>query len=68
MHEPSKKASFHKVDVFHTVSLGIGKAFAASSLAILQGLFNERSIDSRFKILTSQYIEFCKDALHEFGH
>ena len=61
LHEPDKKASFHKIDAFHTVSLGIGKAFAASSLSILQTLCDGTSIDARFWHLTEMFLEYCKD-------
>lgn len=61
MHEPDQKAGFHKIDLFHTVSLGLGKTFAASSLAILQELLPGSSIEARFKNLTVQYIEYCKE-------
>ena len=60
MHEESK-ASFYKPDVFHTVTLGIGKTFAASSLAYLQELYEGTSIEARFESLTADYLEFCKD-------
>ena len=61
LHEPDKKPSFHKPDVFHTVSLGIAKTFVASSLAILQELANGTSIESRISDISSMYLEYCKD-------
>jgi len=61
LHEPDKKPSFHKPDVFHTVSLGIAKTFVASSLAILQELANGTSIEGRLSDISSMYLEFCRD-------
>lgn len=66
MHDPNKKASFHKIDLFHTISLGIGKAFAASCICILQTLVPGNSIESRLRELSSLYIEFCRDVWDKF--
>ena len=62
LHEEGRKASFLKVDAFHTVSLGIAKNFAAGALALLQALVRGSSIEERLKIITSDYLEFCKEA------
>lgn len=67
MHEENRKASFHKIDVFHTVSLGIGKSFAASSLTLLQSLCDGTSIETRFRSLSEMFIEYCKDACWSFS-
>ena len=61
MHEPDKKAEFYKIDLFHTISLGVGKLFCASALAVLQSLCRGSSLDARFRTLSVMYIEFCKD-------
>ena len=61
MHDRSNKPSFHKIDLFHTVSLGVGKTFAASSFAIVQSLLDGGSVANRLKELTSLYLEFCRD-------
>lgn len=61
MHDVGRKAGFHKIDIFHTVNLGIGKSFAASSLSILQQLCHHSSIEKRLQSLSSSYIEFCVD-------
>ena len=66
MHDANNKASFHKVDLFHTVSLGVGKAFAASSLALVQTLCNGNSVTARMSELTSLYREFCRDLWFEY--
>ena len=62
MHDKDKKADFHKIDLFHTVSLGIGKQFAASSLSILQSVCGGSSVEKRLQSLSSSFIEFCRDS------
>ena len=62
MHEQGDKPSFHKIDVFHTVSLGVGKLFASSSLALLQALFRGGSLSARFAEMSVMFLEYCKDA------
>ena len=61
------KPEFYKIDLFHTVTLGIGKSFAASCLAILQELNNGSSIELRMQELTASYLEFCRDSRLHFG-
>ena len=61
MHDPAKKEDFHKIDLFHTISLGIGKPFAASAVSILQELMAGGSIEQRLKEFTSMYLEYCRD-------
>ena len=63
LHISGQKASFHKVDPFHTVTLGVGKNFAAGALSILQQLCRGTSIEERLVELTTEYLEFCKDVL-----
>ena len=58
----SEKAEFHKVDLFHTVTLGVAKSYAASSLAILQEVAHGSSIEARLQELTGLYLEFCRDS------
>ena len=60
LHEPDSKESFHKVDLFHTVNLGVGKSFAASSLVILLNQCHANSVDARLRELSGFYLEFCK--------
>ncbi|CAK9057176.1 unnamed protein product [Durusdinium trenchii] len=61
MHEFDKKAAFHKVDIFHTVSLGVGKAWAACGFAILQQVCPGTSIEKRLQVLSDLYVEYCVD-------
>lgn len=68
LHEKNKKAAFHKIDIFHTVSLGIGKSFAASSLAILQKLCPGSSVEKRLQSLSSSFLEYCRAASSAFSN
>lgn len=61
MHDRHEKPAFHKIDLFHTVSLGVGKTFAAGSLSILQNLCNGNSVVLRLKEMTSLYLEYCRE-------
>ena len=62
MHETVDKSLFHKIDLFHTITLGVGKSFASSSLSILQELCEGSSIEERLKDMTASYLEFCKES------
>ena len=46
---------------WHTIHLGVGKAFISSSMAILQQVIPGSNIDDRFKQITVDYKEFCRD-------
>ena len=61
MHNPNQKEDFHKIDLFHTISLGVGKSFAASAVTILQEILEGTSIEQRVKEISSMYIEYCKE-------
>ena len=61
LHDPGKKEDFHKIDLFHTISLGMAKSFAASAISIVQELLAGSSIEQRMKEISSMYIEYCKD-------
>lgn len=60
MHEQGMKPEFHKIDIFHTITLGVGKSYAASCLVTMQVLMNGTSIEERFKELTSFFLEYCR--------
>ena len=61
------KASHFKIDAFHTVNLGVGKVFAASSLCFLSDLCSGNTIDERLADMTSCYLEYCKDSGAHFA-
>ena len=44
-----------------TISLGVGKSFAASAVTILQEILEGTSIEQRVKEISSMYIEYCKE-------
>ena len=60
-HDPTQKSAFYKIDLFHTVTLGIGKSYAASCGAVLQELCHGSTIEERIKDFSCLYIEYCKD-------
>jgi len=55
------KTLFHKIDLFLTVTLGVGKSYAASCLTILQELMPGSSIEERLRELSSLFLEYCRD-------
>lgn len=61
LHDPGRKGFFHKIDLFHTISLGIGKGFVASCISVIQAMVPGSSIEQRLKEISCQYISFCKD-------
>ena len=63
-HEAGRAAEFFKIDVFHTVSLGVGKNWTAGGLSLISTLCPGDTIDERLKSLSSDYLEYCKDLWH----
>lgn len=55
------KPRFHKMDLWHGFHLGIGKAWAAAGLLMVQGFLPGSSIDDRFKELTALFTAFCRE-------
>ena len=62
MHDPNQKEDFHKIDLFHTISLGMGKGFAASAVSILQEILPGSSIEQRMKEFSGMFLEYCRDS------
>lgn len=58
---PNAAARFHRPDIWHTIHLGIGKAFISSAMAIIQQAVPGNNVDLRFQQITSNYKEFCKE-------
>lgn len=54
------KSRFYKVDIWHTVQLGVGKDFAASAMCLLVRDICASNIDDRFQILSEKYLAWCK--------
>ena len=54
------KNRFHCIDPWHMLHLGIGKAWVASGVFLLQALIHETSIDKRIAVLAAEYKSFCK--------
>ena len=55
------KTLFHKIDLFHTVTLGVGKSYVSSCLTILQELMPGTSVEERLRELSSLFLEYCRD-------
>ena len=54
------KARFHLVDPWHMLHLGIGKAFGAAGLMLLQQLVCESTVDKRFAFISAEYRQYCR--------
>lgn len=57
---PNGKARFHCLDVWHSLHLGVGKAWAASGVMQLQRMLPESNVDLRIAVFATGYREFCK--------
>ena len=57
----NSKAKFHRPDLWHAIHLGIGKAFLASSMTVIQKGIPGSNVDVRFKQITIHYRQFCKE-------
>ena len=55
------RARFFKIDIWHTVQMGVGKDMAASALCLLANAVNLRSIDQRFEVISQEYLSWCRD-------
>lgn len=53
-------ARFHKVDLWHSVHLGVGKSWIASSLLVLASRITEGTIDDKFRVFNEKYMAFCR--------
>ena len=56
---PGGLERFHKVDIWHTFHLGIGKSSVASSMTLVQYLTGESSVDKRCEVLNQDWDDFC---------
>jgi hypothetical protein len=61
-HVAGRLAEFWAFDLFHTVHLGVCKAFLGSCLVLLSELQPEPNVDDRFDSLTDLYLSWCKSA------
>ena len=55
------KARFHVVDPWHSIHLGIGKAWAACGIMLLQDKLPQSSMDQRIDYIAAEYKAFCKE-------
>lgn len=54
------KSRFHKFDAWHCLHLGVGKAWVASSMMLLQPLVDGSSIEKRIATMSSEYRSWCR--------
>ena len=54
------KSRFHCLDVWHSLHLGVGKAWAASGIMMLQKYLPESNVDLRIAVFAAGYREFCR--------
>ena len=57
---PNGAPRLHRIDLWHSVHLGIGKTFAASSLMIFATALPGHNVDERFDGMSVLYANFCK--------
>ena len=57
---PNGKSKFHLIDIWHSIHLGIGKAYVASAVLLLQKLIPESTIDKRLAIIAAGYKQYCR--------
>ena len=58
--EPGAAAALFKYDVWHTCHLGVCKPLIGSALALLSETYPGRSKDSRFQLLSDDFLAWCK--------
>ena len=61
-HWPGQTGFLFMWDVFHTMHLGVCKQFLGSFLALVSEEQQRGSVDARFEVVTSKYLEWCKNA------
>lgn len=57
---PQGAARFHKIDIWHTIHMGVAKDFISSAMCFIQGLMEGSNIDLRFQFMTQLYKDWCK--------
>lgn len=61
-HPPGRTAELWFFDLFHTMHLGVRKAFLGSCLALLSEVEPGSNIDQRFSTMSDKYLSWCKSA------
>lgn len=51
---------FHRIDVWHTVHMGVGKPFLAGAVCLLQHVTGETSVDKRVAVLNDDFQQWCQ--------
>lgn len=52
---------FHRIDVWHTLHMGVGKAWVSSTMHLLQHVVPGGSVDKRMEFLNEDFFAFCSD-------
>ncbi|CAK9113854.1 Uncharacterized protein SCF082_LOCUS52754 [Durusdinium trenchii] len=52
---------YHRIDIWHTFHMGIGKAWISSSMRHLQFLTGQSNVDLRVDALNSDFTDFCAE-------
>lgn len=58
---PGGLQRFHKIDVWHSFHMGIGKSWLASCVSLLQYVTRESSVDKRVAVLNDDFLDFCTE-------
>ena len=59
-HNVAFPASFFKIDIWHTIHMGIGKSFINSAMTLALDLFDSRGVVGQLEQLTASYLQWCK--------
>ena len=59
-HDMRFPASFFKIDIWHTIHMGIGKSFISSAITLATELFDSRGVVGKLEQMTANYHRWCK--------
>ena len=57
--DPGGLSRFHRVDVWHTFHMGVGKSYLASCVSMVQHLTGESSVDKRVEAMSVDFLDWC---------
>ena len=59
-HNAAFPASYFKIDIWHTVHMGIGKSFISSAMTLALELFRARGVVEQLEQMTASYHHWCR--------
>lgn len=59
-HDLENPASFFQIDLWHTVHLGFGRSFIASTVQLVLDVLVLNNLDEKWSFLTRHYLGWCK--------